>query len=477
MKKKLFSVIVFSLLFLLVVGACAPTTEKTTQEAKTEEKAEATEAVQPTQEKSEAEPTEAEEVSTEPETVTIQFWHVWGGARLDMIEAMIADFEAENPNIKVEQTLLDQGDMVQKYLTSIASGTPPDVIMVHGAKFFQSFAAQDALTSLDDYVKADGMDLNEIFYPADMETYIYNGSVYGLPLATGAGMYIFHIDVDSYKAAGLEPVVPETWSELKANAEKLTIKDGDTFTQIGFEPYGFTNYPFKEWLFLNNGYLLSDDGKTILFNSPEGLETLTWMVDFYKDLYGGFDKVADLASSTASGYNERDSWYNGLIAMHVDGVWHNAQLKANAPEKHIIAGLMPYNDANPEAHHRNIVEGGWAYSIPTGAPNADAAWLFLKYATAGEGNHSFFKAQGRPTPVKEYNQDPAMSEGNPYWDAYIANINVSEKSPVTPVSGQINDIITQMTEEALFGTKTPAEALADAAAAAQDILDEYWAGN
>ncbi len=415
-------------------------------------------------------------VAAAEEPVTVKFWHVWGGARLEMIDAMIADFQAEYPHITVEHTLLDQTDMIQKYLTAVASGDPPDVIMVHGANFFQSFADQGALMSLDDFIAADGMALEDIFYQADMDTYAYDGSVYGLPLATGAGMYIFHIDGDMFTAAGLDPVVPKTWSELKTAAEALTVKDGDTVTQVGFDPYGFTNYPFKEWLFLNNGHLLSDDAKTVAFNSPEGLEVLTWMVDFYNDLYGGFDKVADLASATGSGYNERDSWYSGLIAMHVDGVWHNAQLGANAPDKNVISGLMPYNDANPDATNRNIVEGGWAYSIPTGAPNPEAGWLLLKYATAGEGNHNFFMAQGRPTPVMAYNADPDMAEGNAHWDAYIANIEVSEKSPVTPVSGQINEVITLMTEEALFGTKTPEEALADGAAAVQEILDEYWAG-
>jgi len=69
-----------------------------------------------------------------------------------------------------------------------------------------------------------------------------------------------------------------------------------------------------------------------------------------------------------------------------------------------------------------------------------------------------------------------MAEGNDHWAAYIANIEVSEKSPVTPVQAQINEVITLMTEEVMFGTKTPEEALADAAESVQAILDEHWGG-
>jgi len=458
-------IIVFFLVFALVLAACGG--GQATPAATMQEPAAATEAPAAAQ-------TEAPAAGSEP--VTIQFWHVWGGPRLEMIDSMLADFKQLHPNITVEHTLLDQSDMVEKYLTAITSGSPPDVIMVHGSNFFQSFASQNALMSLDDYIAKDGMNLTDIFYQPDVETYQWDGKTYGLPLATGAGSFIFHIDVDAFQAAGLDPnSPPTTWQELKDDAAKLTIKDGDTFQQIGFGPYGFTNFPFKEWLFLNNGNVLSPDGKQVAFNSPEGLETLTWMVNFYDDLYGGFEKVQDLqGDSTASGYNERDIWYNGGVAMHVDGIWHNAQLQASAPDKNVKASLMPYNSDNPDAKVRNIVEGGWAYSIPVGAAHPDAAWELIKYTTAGEGNHSFFRAQGRPSPVIEYNNNPDMSEGNPYWDAYIANIEASEKSPVTPVQGEINEVITQMTEEALLHQKTPEQALNDGAESVQKILDDYY---
>lgn len=432
---------------------------------------------QPTEVPAAEEPQAAANPVSVTEPVTISVWHVWGGSRLEMMDKQIADFQALYPNITVEHTLLDQADMAEKYLTAIASGNPPDVIMVHAARFFQAFADEGALIPLDDYIARDQLDVS-VFYPSDFETYVYEGTTYGLPLATGTGSYVFHIDEDAFLAAGLDPTKPPTtWQELKDYAQKLTIKEGDKFVQIGFNPVGGENYPFKEWLFLNNGKLISDDGKQILFNSEEGLDTLNWMVSFYDDLYGGFNNVIDLVgTSTPSGYNDKDPWYKGAIAMHVDGIWHYAQLVANAPDKHVLASLMPYNADNPDATVRNIVEGAWAYSIPSGAKNPDASWLLVKYATAGDGNKNFFMAQGRPSPVIAFNEDPAMAGDNPHWDAYIANMDKSEKSEITPVSGQINELITRMTEEALMKVKTPEQALNDAAAEAQQILDEFWAG-
>ena len=482
MKNKLFVLTTILLVVILAMG-CAPKATPTPESVVDENMP--TQAVEaPTKEPVAAptdaptmEPTEAPQPITVTEPVTISVWHVWGGARLEMMDQLVQDFQAEYPNITVEHTLIDQGDMAEKYLTAIASGNPPDVIMVHAARFFQAFADQGALIPLDDFIKADGMNLEEIFYPSDVETYVYNGKTYGLPLSTGTGNYNLYYDVDAFEAAGLDPAKPpKTWQELKDYAEKLTIKEGDKFAQIGFSPAGGENYPFKEWLFLNNGKLISDDGKEILFNSPEGLETLEWMVSFFDDLYGGYENVIDLVgTATATGWNDKDVWYAGEAAMHVDGIWHYSQLVASAPTKNVKAAVMPYNGDNPEAGLRNIVEGTWAYSIPTGAKNPEASWLWIKYTCAGEGNHSFFKAQGRPSPVIAYNEDPGMAGDNPFWDVYLLNMAASEKSAITPVSGQINELITQMTQEVLMKVKTPEQALNDAAVASQEILDEYWA--
>ena len=58
----------------------------------------------------------------------ITFWHVWDGARLPIIEQIVANFEAKNPGIKVQAELVSQQGLMEKYLTAIAGGAPPDVI-------------------------------------------------------------------------------------------------------------------------------------------------------------------------------------------------------------------------------------------------------------------------------------------------------------------------------------------------------------
>jgi ABC-type glycerol-3-phosphate transport system substrate-binding protein len=46
--------------------------------------------------------------------------------------------------------------------------------------------------------------------------------------------------------------------------------------------------------------------------------------------------------------------------------------------------------------------------------------------------------------------------------------------PITPVQGQIADILNARVQEAFFGVLTAEEALNQAAEAGQAILDEFW---
>ena len=138
--------------------------------------------------------------------------------------------------------------------------------------------------------------------------------------------------------------------------------------------------------------------------------------------------------------------------------------------------LIPYNSNNPEAKHTSLVDGGWAYAIPKGAPNEAAAWEFLKFATGEEGAKPFFMAQGgRPTALKTANSDPAYRELNRDWDIVLADAENSTFSNPLPVSGEIKQIINDEVEKVIYGQISVGAALDAAQKATQKVLDNYWA--
>ncbi len=402
---------------------------------------------------------------------TISFWHVWSGERLPLVEKMIADFEALHPDIHIEHLLLtSQATMADRYMMAIAASAPPDVIMIHGGRHFPAFASKGLLYSLDSFLQAEKIDPHKTFIPAEYDTYVWNGHSYALPATTGGGSYIMYYDRDEFANAGInDQRGPNTWSEVEAYNKKLTLKRSDgSVERIGFSPAGFSNYPFKEWVFLNNGSLISNDGRKVLFNSPEGLEALRWMVESTDTIYPAVVNNYPIGSGSESHFQK------GLVSMTVSGVWAVSGLATNTPNKNYGAWVMPYNDRNPQAKLRNIVEGTWGYAVPYNVKDPKAAWQFVKYATSEEGNHNFLKAQQRPSPVPRYNVDLFYYNAHPFWDVVLKVMEYGERSVIMPPQTEIDAVYTEMTSQVMKRTIAPGSAIESAAKKIQQILDDYW---
>ncbi|MBC7084625.1 MAG: twin-arginine translocation signal domain-containing protein, partial [Firmicutes bacterium] len=73
------------------------------------------------------------------EKIKVEWMNWWGGAREQLMLEVIRRFEAEFPNIHVENQLQPWDAREQRAATAIASGTPPGLIMVTRAEA-QKFA-------------------------------------------------------------------------------------------------------------------------------------------------------------------------------------------------------------------------------------------------------------------------------------------------------------------------------------------------
>jgi len=69
--------------------------------------------------------------------VVLEFQHRWEGARTQVIDQVVADYQQQHPQVKINSLLVFgsgegyfDGMPYDKILAQIASGTPPDVIMI-----------------------------------------------------------------------------------------------------------------------------------------------------------------------------------------------------------------------------------------------------------------------------------------------------------------------------------------------------------
>ena len=335
--------------------------------------------------------------------------------------------------------------------------------------------SQNLIIPIDDYIEKYNVDL-DMFYPSEIGSFIIDGKTWTMPMPTGgATNYILLYNRDIFADLGLPDRTPETWSELWDWSQKAT-----KFTAEGhLEKIGINmNVPdlFLPMLYSNNGSYMTDDMTQITLNTPEALEALTFMARHTREINGGPENVASFYMGT-SGEAAGAPFYTGIEAMS----WHNVSvffhIKNLAPHLNYGVGKMPYNDRNPKAAGHGIVEQGWGYVIPASVPEEkrEAAYLFVDWITTKEQAAGWFMLeQMRPSPVKEFNENPLYWEINPNWDAVLEALEADVSIPISPVHLQIKSVITQMLEMASYGQRTPEQALEWAHEEAQMILDDYW---
>jgi ABC-type glycerol-3-phosphate transport system substrate-binding protein len=420
------------------------------------------------------------------EVVTIEFAHRWEGVREPLIQQQIDAFARVQPNIKInaQQYFCSGGENclggmdLGKITTQIAAGTPPDVFMVQ-SPFAADYAARGSLKSLNELARRDKIDLPRTFYPALVTMATYRGNVIGFPqLSAGDTPYLF-MSTQVLQEGGVDPSKPPAnWEDLVATAQKLTKRGSGPggFERIGMD---FPSNPFIHYAAKNNTKILSDDATRVLFNSPEGVDTIQWMFNTAQQLYGKYEnRGAFMSAHTVPGTGgSRAPFYTNKVGMWNSGVWHFFEIKGEKeihnPSFQYQVALLPHNARNPQAKLVSLADVVWLYSIPAGATKVDAAFEWLKFITMGDGNRLFVKAQNRPSPAIKINEDPDFSRDNPHWNTVIKKaLEIMAPLPQTPAWNKVAAALTKMQNEVLNGVKAPREAIAEAARDAQLALDE-----
>src|SRR5690606_8295701 len=114
------------------------------------------------------------------EDVTLVFQYRGGGLRTEAALAWIAEFEAENPGIRVEFLPAPSG-YTDRTLVAWASGTGPDVTEVFG-DWGQAYARAGVLLDLRPYVERDFTQEDILdFWPIAWQTsFVNSGDMQGV---------------------------------------------------------------------------------------------------------------------------------------------------------------------------------------------------------------------------------------------------------------------------------------------------------
>lgn len=377
---------------------------------------------------------------------------------------------------------------MQKLLTAIAAGNPPDITTVDRFAI-SSWADRNALMSLDDFIQRDAFDMSR-YYKFAIDEITVDNSIYALPTG-GDGRYLLW-NKDIFAKAGLDPEKPpQTWEEVLEYGKLLTVKRGSrSFEQLGFVSQLAPAGTFYLLTILNGGGFLSEDGRTITLTEPEVVEALEWMVEWYDELGGAENINAFLGAFQIDTAN--DPFALGKVAQIITGDWVLGNLARYKPDLNF--GIAPPPAAKPEYYGRTWF-GGWGWAIPRGAKNADAAWEVIKWLCSEEGTRAFdegehaYRASENLPFVPGISALKGMNEANielvrdelsiPFLEAMefrASNIGDDNRvRHITPVGSELYARTGRAVDAAIHHKQTPADALKEAQVELQKMLDDYYA--
>ena len=230
-----------------------------------------------------------------------------GGDAAKLIEKICADFNAENPDIVVDPVYTgNYDDTVTKIQTAIQGGTPPDVFVSLATQRF-TMASTGMAMPLDDLIAADGDEGKayiDDFLSGFMEDSYVDGKIYSIPFQRSTEILFYN--KDAFKEVGLDPEkAPATWDELVEDAKLLTNENRygvGIALNSGSAQWTFTGFCLQNSK--NGENLMAEDGKSVMFDTPENVEALQFWLDLqnkYEVMAPGIVQWTDLPTQFLAG--------------------------------------------------------------------------------------------------------------------------------------------------------------------------------
>jgi multiple sugar transport system substrate-binding protein len=390
----------------------------------------------------------------------IQIWEGWTGAEAKAFAHLVAEYQAQNPGQKVSSLYVNNDNTLQKVLTAVRGGSPPDIAYLYGS-WAPNVAQIPQVVNLTRVVQRPGVDWND-FWVGERSVATVNGKVIGVPALVDNLAVVYNKTL--FARAGLAPPGPDwTWQQFQADSKKLTnpaIKQfGTAYVTPGTED---TVWHWEALLWEAGGQLLSADGKKAAFDSPAGLNslnTLRTMAVADKSMY-----LDPTDSAYANLFN------SGKLGMLVTGPWD----LSNFPNVHYGVQVMPSYPGTDGGHQTISGPDNWVI-FNNGAARAAAAEKFILWLTA-PAQVRYFSLQTGDLPIRQSVGGQAslsqqMNAALPGVSAFITNLaNVRQARPQIPQYPKISQVLGTMIVSVLLGKSQPQAALSAAAQQVDQVL-------
>ncbi len=304
--------------------------------------------------------------------VTLEFQQWWEPELPEgAFRALLDEFEAANPGIKVETISGPYLTTKDQIIASAATGTMADVVGLDGA-WVNVLWKQGALASLTQAMMDAGYDDSELAAQIRLA-----GETYMIPIANF--IYPVFVNLDMLAAAGIDP--PSTRAEFAAAAEALTDPDNNVYgwaQPLSLEqPNGIQNDTMS-WLWATGGSMLDDMGQPNLAGNEQLAETMAYI----KSLH---DAGVVAPGAYAMKENEKvEEFVNERVAMIINTLAHFTLIRERNPDLNFNITALPAAEGYDGP--RGLPYASWGIGISANTEHTAEAWKLIDFLTSVEGN-------------------------------------------------------------------------------------------
>ncbi|HRU38530.1 MAG TPA: ABC transporter substrate-binding protein [Candidatus Goldiibacteriota bacterium] len=314
----------------------------------------------------------------------------WGGTQeMQAIDSIIADLKEQKGIIATQDRAPSGNPYMEKVVTQMAAGMPPDVMLVE-VNNFKEFALRNALEDLTPYINADNSINIKDYYPEIIDRFTIDGKLYVLPRDI-APMCVIYYNKKAFDEAGLAyPKDNWTVNEFLETAKKLVKKDAKgNITRFGF----LDEWPIWEaWAYTFGGRLVDDvkHPKKCVMDSAATVNG----IQFRADMIHKFNVMPRPAQVVYSGsYDASGLFISGKTAMFYSGIWKTPFFREIKGFEWDVV-MFPASSDGSHAYPT----GGSGYAIAKGSRKKQQAWETVK-RLSGEKGQSDLAAIGLLQPA------------------------------------------------------------------------------
>lgn len=383
---------------------------------------------------------------------------------------LIPEFE-ELTGIDVEVDLLQYMNMHDKQVLEMSKPSGDYDLISMVCMWKSEYAMAGMLTELEPFFENKALAYPDYDFDDLVPAYVENtglvggeriylggpgSKLYGVPFGAETSILIYRKDI--FDEHNLK--VPDTYAEMLEVGKYIYENVDGVYAMTS---RGASGHQANAAYLLHAspyGATVFDDDWEPVFNSPESIAALEWMVEMFKIGPPGMTSFAQDGQFQA--------FLQGDAAMYLDASVFAGV--ARDPQKSKVYDKLGFA-MHPKKENRLSESGGFGLAIPANASNPEAAFLFMQWITSKETERKVIENGGAPFRTSSVN-DPALQAKYPEFVALAAqlpHINPDWR-PIIPEWGEINNMMGIAVNQVLTGEKEPQQAMDELIEPVREIM-------